>query len=238
MPSKYSSGQACRSSDITVYEGPAAAEDVPLPGLEADGDAGRDVEGARHDRHRRREVHAVAALGVEELGDHFHTGSVVALVDGGIDRVLELVAREVVLQRQRLLVGRRRTGRDVRGGLRDDLGELRHLQVPIGRLRRERGREVGEVGLDIEERHLVLLPARVGGRAAHVESVGLVGPRSLEPLDRDRRVGNRQPVAADILHLHIDRVGRARHVRGEAGRCREATSPRCRRRSRCRPAAR
>ena len=71
-PSKYSSGQACASSARIAHR---SGLDL-LPGQEADGHPGRDVEGARHQRHGRGELDAVAPPVLEERLDRVPVGDV------------------------------------------------------------------------------------------------------------------------------------------------------------------
>ena len=115
---------------------------------EADGDAGRDAERAGHHGHRRGELHAVAALALQERDDRL--GAV--LVAGGVGRqvlgVDEVRPAQPVLQRHRPRVvgGGLRVADDLAGLQRDARVEvLRQLEVAPQR-RRDRRRRRGAAG--------------------------------------------------------------------------------------------
>ncbi|OUD93433.1 hypothetical protein CMMCAS03_05245 [Clavibacter michiganensis subsp. michiganensis] len=178
----------------------------------ADGHARRDSRLARHDRHGRREVHAVARAHAEELPHDVDAAAVVALLDGRVLRVAELPAREELLQRERLVVGRVDAREHVGGRRGDDgrgaVGDLQvGLEVVVGR--GGDGLQLRAFGSRQLARHGVALVAAVGVGGTDREALLRPAPRALEPGDAAGRVGRGQPGARGALDLHagLDLLG-------------------------------
>ncbi len=166
-------------------------------GGEADRDPGRDVQGAGHRGHRRREVHAEAGLVVQELDDRVVAGAGVHL-----EAVAEGAAGEPVLQRHRLVVRVLLARRDLQGGVRDELGQVvRHLGVLRQHVGGRGGGEPELVRGRLQVQALDAVPQAVGLLAVVADqrpAGGLVTPVARHR-DVVGRVGQREPVGAEVL---------------------------------------
>ena len=101
-------------------------------------------------------MHAVARAHLQERGDDVGAGAVVAALHGRVLRVHEVAAREGALERERLGVGRRRTG-----GIDHLASGRRDRRVHVGH---------GAIGLEarlIGSRGLELRDGRPGVEALH-----------------------------------------------------------------------
>ena len=167
----------------------AVALDIRIEGaslLEADGHPGRDSQAARHHRHGRSEVDAIAALRGEELRDDVHPGAVIAVVDRGALRIRECTPAEILLQGDGLGIIARLVHRDRARGTRNDRREIvREAQEfaeatrnhNAGRRKLFRGRTRNDAP------HLVVLSQDRLARAGHGEAARLPIPVPRQPAD-------------------------------------------------------
>jgi len=151
-------------------------------------------------------------------GHDLDAGAVVAFLDGGVLRVLEVAAGEVGLQSHRAFVAGGQVAADLLGGLGDDVGHAGRQgeggQVGLG----VRGglHDLGQGRFDLQVVHRVVLTADAGVGAARRQPGGLPEPVSVETVDALGRVGQRQPATGDVADLDGDRLVAPRHCGGEA----------------------